>query len=117
MAKKKQILQKEPKVVAKRYLPPREEERLPVVKYTQRVMRPGAEDAQKIKSLSEADPIHVSREMSFLDVDANLLRREQLAEQEKIRKSMMVAPLYSKGPYQYLGDCPKEIVEGLGRKL
>lgn len=43
--------------------------------------------------------------------------REQAAQKEIAAKRKRVAPMYSKGGYQYVGDAPDEIIKGLGRKL
>lgn len=44
--------------------------------------------------------------------------REAAAAIEIERKKKMVAPLFNKGGYQYVGDdAPPEIIQGLGRKL
>lgn len=44
--------------------------------------------------------------------------REEAAVKEQARRAKMLVPLYNKGPIQFIGlDPPKEILEGLGRKL
>jgi hypothetical protein len=42
--------------------------------------------------------------------------REEAAQKEIDRKKTMVAPLYNKGSYQYIGDAPPEVIKNLGRK-
>jgi hypothetical protein len=49
--------------------------------------------------------------------DEEMMKRETAAQEEKKRKSKMVAPLYNKGGYQYVGDAPPEIIKNLGRKV
>lgn len=46
-----------------------------------------------------------------------LIERERMARQVAEHRKTMTAPLYSKGPYQYVGDAPPEIIETLGRKV
>ena len=49
-------------------------------------------------------------------------KSEEMQERERIAKvrseemKKMIAPLYSKGPYQYIGEDP-EIIKNLGKKL
>jgi hypothetical protein len=43
--------------------------------------------------------------------------REEAAQKEIQRKKMMVAPLYNKGGYQFIGDAPPEIIETRGSKI
>lgn len=43
--------------------------------------------------------------------------REAAAKLEIERKKKMVAPLYNKGAYQFIGDAPQEIINNLGRKV
>lgn len=52
-----------------------------------------------------------------VDRSEEWLRREAAAHAETERKKKMVAPLYNKGGYQYVGDAPPEIIKTLGRKV
>ncbi|QYW02659.1 hypothetical protein CPT_Marzo_121 [Stenotrophomonas phage Marzo] len=49
--------------------------------------------------------------------EGEMAEREAAAQREIERKKTMVAPMYSKGGYQYVGDVPPEIVKTLGRKV
>jgi hypothetical protein len=49
--------------------------------------------------------------------EGELAAREQAAQKESQRRKKMVAPMFNKGAYGYIGDAPKEIIQGLGRKL
>lgn len=49
--------------------------------------------------------------------EGEMAEREAAAQREIERKKTMVAPMYSKGAYQYVGDVPPEIVKTLGRKV
>lgn len=49
--------------------------------------------------------------------EGEMAEREALAQEEIERKKKMVAPLYNKGGYQYVGDAPPEIIKTLGRKV
>jgi hypothetical protein len=54
----------------------------------------------------------------ILDLPDGWLEREAAAAVETERKKKMVAPMWNKGGYQYVGDdAPPEIIQGLGRKL
>jgi len=45
-----------------------------------------------------------------------MIERERAAQKESERRKSMVAPMYNKGAYQYIGDAATEVIEGLGRK-
>jgi len=45
-----------------------------------------------------------------------MFQREQKARKEAERRKKMIAPLYNKGAYQYIGDVAEEVVRDLGRK-
>lgn len=49
--------------------------------------------------------------------EPELIERERLAQIEIENKKKRVAPLYSKGNYQYIGDAPEEIIKNLGKKI
>lgn len=49
--------------------------------------------------------------------DDEYLMREEAAIKIAQERKKMVAPLYNKGGYQYIGDAPKEIIQNLGRKV
>lgn len=51
------------------------------------------------------------------ELSEDMVNREAVAQKEAERRKGMVAPLYNKGCYQYIGDAPAEILQGLGRKL
>lgn len=57
------------------------------------------------------------RKDPFVEHDAEYMRRECVAREIAEERKKMVAPLYSKGSYQYIGDAPKEIIQNLGRKI
>ena len=48
--------------------------------------------------------------------DPELARREVRAREEIEKKKKQVAPLYSKGGYQYIGNADPEIIRDLGKK-
>jgi len=73
-------------------------------------------DQEPIPSSNEftIDPnLHVSK----IEYEDEMRIREEAAIKEQKRRAKMLVPLYNKGPVQYIGDAPKEIIEGLGRKL
>ena len=49
--------------------------------------------------------------------EGELAEREAAAQREIERKKKMVAPLYNKGGYQYVGDASEEIIKNLGKKV
>lgn len=49
--------------------------------------------------------------------EGEMAEREAAARVEVERKKTMVAPMYNKGAYQYVGDVPKEVLITLGRKV
>jgi|SRR6185312_4032489 len=53
----------------------------------------------------------------IVEHDDEYLRREEAARKISEERKKMVAPLYNKGGYQYIGDAPKEIIQNLGRKV
>lgn len=59
------------------------------------------------KKLSKKDNNEQSDEM---------IERERLARIRSEEMKKMTAPLYSKGPYQYIGEDP-DIIKNLGKKL
>lgn len=44
-------------------------------------------------------------------------RREAVAKAEIARRKTMLAPLYNKGAYEYIGAMPPSIIKNLGRKI
>lgn len=66
-------------------------------------------------------PKHTLREPDKSDWDDDKLlefqEREKIAKVEIDRKKTMVAPLYNKGGYQYIGEMPAEIIRNLGKKI
>lgn len=48
--------------------------------------------------------------------DGEMAEREAIAQEKIEQKKKMVAPLYSKGGYQYIGDVDNEIIKDLGKK-
>lgn len=56
-------------------------------------------------------------ETACAELDDDYVAREKAAQKIAEERKQMIAPMYSKGPYQYLGDAPKEIVRNLGKKI
>lgn len=52
-----------------------------------------------------------------VQVSPDMLDRELQAQAIATSRKKMVAPLYNKGAYQYIGDAPPEIIKTLGRKV
>ena len=57
------------------------------------------------------------RQEILVEHDEEYVRREEIANRIAEERKKMVAPLYNKGGYQYIGDAPKEIIQNLGRKI
>lgn len=67
---------------------------------------------------SSADFIHPSLHSARFHYEGEMAEREAAAVTEQKRRAKMLVPLYSKGPVQFIGNNPpREILEGLGRKL
>lgn len=64
--------------------------------------------------LAEQDPEAPKKQTIY---EGEMADREAAAQKEIARKKTMVAPMYNKGGYQYIGDVPPEIVKTLGRKI
>lgn len=60
-----------------------------------------------------AAPVKYERQ----ELTPELQEREDRARKETDRKRKMLAPLYNKGPVQYLGDAPDDIIKNLGKKV
>ena len=59
----------------------------------------------------------IAKENRIVEQDEGYLERERKAKEIADDRKKMVAPLYNKGCYQYIGDAPKEIIQNLGRKI
>lgn len=77
------------------------------------------EEMKKVASLPSGPTLNprISSSVISLLEDEEYSKRESLAREEIERKKSMVAPLYNKGGYQYVGDAPPEIIKNLGRKV
>lgn len=64
--------------------------------------------------LAEQAPEAPKKQMIY---EGEMADREAAAQKEIARKKTMVAPMYNKGGYQYVGDVPADIVKTLGRKI
>jgi len=62
-------------------------------------------------------PIEKIEQASQDELSDDMQAREHAARIEAERRKGMVAPMWNKGGYQYLGDAPPEVIRGLGRKL
>jgi hypothetical protein len=49
--------------------------------------------------------------------EGEMAEREAAAQKEIARKRTMVAPICNKGPLQYVGDAPPEVIRTLCRKV
>lgn len=70
----------------------------------------------EIKSI-QTDEFNTSVKPIVQYEDIDLAERERTAQIEIQKKKKRVAPLFSKGGYQYIGDAPPEIVKNLGKKI
>ena len=59
----------------------------------------------------------IATENRIVEQDEGYLERERKAMEIAEARKKMIAPLYNKGCYQYIGDAPKEIIQNLGRKI
>ena len=57
-----------------------------------------------------------SQGQTIHEYNKEMLKREKDAQKEAERRKSMIAPMYNKGAYQYIGDAAEEVIEGLGRK-
>ena len=62
-------------------------------------------------------PLEPSAPNTPVELSEDMAHREALAQLEAKRRKGMVAPLYNKGGYQYIGDAPAEVIRTLGRKV
>lgn len=51
------------------------------------------------------------------ELGAEMAGRERAARVVAEGRKKMVAPMWNKGTYQYIGDLPPELIETLGRKV
>lgn len=77
-------------------------------------LREEAYDFKRISSLS-SEHATMPKPSEYYSEDS-MREREAKAREEAKRRASMTAPLYNKGPYQYIGGAPKEIIKSLGRK-
>lgn len=59
----------------------------------------------------------IDKENRIVEQNEGYLERERKAKEIAEARKKMIAPLYNKGCYQYIGDAPKEIIQNLGRKI
>jgi hypothetical protein len=85
-----------------------------------------SEEMKQVRSIPSLGPNAKPARSSHVGPDTSDWSNEELAEwrareaaaqAEVERKKTMVAPLYNKGGYQYVGDAPPEVVKTLGRKV
>ncbi len=89
-----------------------------VPRETKFVISEEMERAAKLPSagVAEAGTVRVRKPKALFTPD-EYQAREAKAKSETDRKKKMVAPLYNKGGYQYVGDAPPEIIKNLGKKV
>lgn len=74
---------------------------------------PDRNQGVKINSGATHDPAKVD---VVIEMSEEMVERERKALEEKEKLKGRTAPLYSKGPYQYIPDDP-EIIKNLGKKV
>jgi len=50
------------------------------------------------------------------DLSAEMKEREAIARKEAERRKKMIAPMYNKGAYQYIGGVDEKILHDIGKK-
>lgn len=73
-----------------------------------------ASNADDIPSVEVTMGIDISTKKK--DLDAAMEKREALAVAEATRRKKMIAPMYNKGAYQYIGGVSEEILHDIGKK-
>lgn len=56
------------------------------------------------------------KQTATIDVSAEMRRREKVAQEEAERRKKMIAPMYNKGAYQYIGGVDETILHDIGKK-
>lgn len=78
--------------------------------------RPFVADRNQGLSINDAPGLSPIKPPPTVEIDDDMISREKKAKEHSDRLKKQVAPLYSKGPYQYIGDDP-EIIKNLGKKV
>lgn len=104
--------------VQRKYKPSKEFVQLKARKYHE-VFDPRSLEVQKLPSLPLSMPGLERKELDErMLFDPEWQAREKAAQEEKARKGKQLAPMYNKGPVQYVGGIEdKQVIRDLGKKV
>ena len=84
-----------------------------VPKYNTESLMPQRGTGKEVKDTHEKVKPEVQSKVEYT---GEMAERERIAQEELERKKKQTAPLYNKGPVQYIDDIP-EIIRDLGKKV